>query len=194
MFKAGVIGAVTMSLFLPQLCRAAGALAFIAGLALPVAAAEPVRDFRFAGIEGGELRLQDWGGHAGLVVNTAPLCGFTPQYDDLQALHDRYAERGLVVLAVPSDDFRQELASAEEVRKFCAVNFDLTIPMTEITHVRGPEAHPFYRWLAEAHGFTPAWNFNKVLIGPEGEVLGPWGSTVKPQAQAIVSRVVPLLD
>jgi glutathione peroxidase len=66
--------------------------------------------------------------------------------------------------------------------------------MTDITHVKGDQAHPFFRWLAAEHGFTPGWNFNKVLIGPEGEVLGTWGSTVKPTSQAILSRIEPLLN
>lgn len=152
------------------------------------------QEFSFASIDGGELSLSDWRGQPVLVVNTASRCGFTPQYDDLQALHDRFGAQGLVVLAVPSDDFQQELASAQEVKEFCAVNFDLTLPMTDITHVKGDAAHPFFRWLAAEHGFTPGWNFNKVLIGPEGEVVGTWGSTVKPTSSAIVSKIEPLLN
>lgn len=159
--------------------------------ALPAAASS---GFTFTSIDGGSLTLDQWKGQPVLVVNTASLCGFTPQYDDLQALYDRFRDRGLVVLAVPSDDFRQELSSAEEVKEFCAVNFDLTLPMTEITHVKGPDAHEFYKWLSAEHGFTPGWNFNKVLIGPEGEVVGTWGSPVKPLSGAIVSKIEPLLN
>jgi glutathione peroxidase len=149
--------------------------------------------FSFPSIEGGTINLADHAGHPILVVNTASLCGYTPQYDDLQALYDRYSGQGLMVLAVPSDDFRQELASADAVKEFCAVNFDLTMPMTDITPVLGPDAHPFYRWLAREAGFTPGWNFNKVLIGPKGDVLGTWGSVVKPMSQPIVSMIEPLL-
>lgn len=149
--------------------------------------------FSFSSIDGGTIALADHAGHPILVVNTASLCGYTPQYDDLQALYDRYSAQGLMVLAVPSDDFRQELASADAVKEFCAVNFDLTLPMTDITPVLGPNAHPFYRWLARDAGFTPGWNFNKVLIGPDGDVLGTWGSAVKPMSQAIVSKIEPLL-
>lgn len=152
------------------------------------------RDFTFPSIDGGTVSMQDWTGQPVLVVNTASRCGFTSQYEDLQALYDRFSSRGLVVLAVPSDDFRQELATAEEVKKFCEVNFNLTLPMTDITHVKGPEAHPFYQWLKAEHGFTPGWNFNKVLIGPEGEVMGTWGSAVKPQSRAIVDRIEATLD
>lgn len=149
--------------------------------------------FTFAAIDGGTINLADHLGHPVLVVNTASLCGFTPQYDDLQALHDQYSAQGLLVLAVPSDDFNQELSSADAVKEFCSVNFDLTLPMTDITPVRGAGAHPFYVWLAREHGFTPGWNFNKVLIGPEGDVIGTWGSTVKPTSQPIVSRIEPFL-
>jgi glutathione peroxidase len=171
------------------------------GEALPksaVSVIEPIgamagHAFSFASIDGGMIDLADHSGRPILVVNTASLCGFTPQYDELQALHDRFAARGLLVLAVPSDDFRQELASAEAVKEFCAVNFDLTLPMTDITSVKGANAHPFYRWVAAETGFVPGWNFNKVLIGPEGAVLGTWGSAVKPMSQSIVGKIEPLL-
>ena len=139
-------------------------------LILPLVMAGPAVAFEFASIDGGELDLDAWRGRPVLVVNTASLCGFTPQYDGLQALYDRYREAGLVVLAVPSDDFRQELASGAEVKEFCALNFSLTLPMTEITHVKGARAHPFYRWLADSEGFVPSWNFNKVLLAPDGTV------------------------
>ena len=169
-----------------------------AGPAIMAQAGGPAGDlagsaFSFASIDGGSINLADHRGAPILVVNTASLCGFTPQYDALQALHDRYAARGLLVLAIPSDDFQQELASAQAVKEFCAVNFDLTLPMTDITSVKGPGAHPFYRWLATEAGFTPGWNFNKVLIGAEGEVLGTWGSAVNPMSQTIVAKIEPLL-
>jgi glutathione peroxidase len=128
------------------------------------------------------------------VVNTASLCGFTPQYDDLQALQDDYGARGLVVLAVPSDDFSQELDDAGAVKEFCAVNFDLTLPMTDITPVTGEAAHPFYQWLRTEHGFEPRWNFNKVLIGPTGELVATWGSTTRPTSRAITSKIEPFLN
>ncbi|SNX74605.1 glutathione peroxidase [Cereibacter ovatus] len=165
----------------------------LAPVALSAQAAE-LPAFRFDAIEGGEIRLDDLRAHGPvLVVNTASLCGYTPQYDDLQALADRFGPRGLTVLAVPSDDFRQELANADEVRDFCAVNFDLTIPMTTITPVTGKGAHPFYRWLAERHGFVPGWNFQKVLLSPAGEAVATWGSPVRPTSGAITDRVEALL-
>ena len=158
--------------------------------ALPALAAP---DFTFASIDGGELALSDWAGRPVLVVNTASLCAFTPQYEGLQALYDRYREAGLVVLAVPSDSFRQELASEAEVQDFCEMTFGLDLPMTEITDVAGRDAHPFYRWLAEEHGVAPAWNFAKVLIGPDGAFVADWGPTVNPQAGDITGRIEALL-
>jgi len=143
----------------------------------------------FDSLTGGSLALDDWRGRPVLVVNTASLCGFTRQYDDMQALYDRYRDRGLVVLAVPSGDFRQEKASDAEVAAFCEVNFSLTFPMTTITPVLGAQAHPFYRWLDQTHGVRPAWNFNKVLIGGDGALVGHWGSTTRPTARAITRAV-----
>ncbi len=143
----------------------------------------------FRGLTGETLALDDWRGRPVLVVNTASRCGFTRQYDEMQALYDRFSDRGLVVLAVPSGYFNQELASDAEVAQFCEVNFGLTFPMAGITPVRGSRAHPFYAWLAETHGFAPRWNFNKVLLGPDGRVAGTWGSMASPTGGVIVRAV-----
>lgn len=167
------------------------ALALSLCLATAAQASEP---FTFASIDGGTLDLSQWQGQPVLVVNTASRCGFTPQYDGLQTLYDRYRDRGLVVLAVPSDDFRQELDSAEAVKDYCETTFGLTIPMTDITHVRGEAAHPFYAWVRDIEGFEPSWNFNKILIGPQGEVLATWGSTTRPLSTAITGAVEAALD
>ena len=149
--------------------------------------------FVFDSIDGGTLALDDWRGKPVLVVNTASRCGFTRQYDELQALYDRYRDQGLVVLAVPSNDFRQELATNADVAEFCEVNFGLDIPMTTITHVKGEKAHPFFAWLAASEGFTPGWNFNKVLIAPDGSVAGTFGSPVKPLSGQITRRIEAML-
>jgi glutathione peroxidase len=166
------------------------ALIFI-GLTLPARALE--LDVPFDSIDGGELRVSDWQGQPVLLVNTASRCGFTGQYDGLQEVYDRYRDRGLVVLAVPSGDFRQELASDEEVKEFCEVNFGLDIPMTTITSVRGSGAHPLYASLATEADFTPSWNFNKVLIAPDGSVAGTWGSAERPTSQRMTKAIEALL-
>jgi glutathione peroxidase len=144
---------------------------------------------QFQSIDGGQIALDDWRGHPVLIVNTASLCGYTPQYAALQALSDRLGPAGLMVLAVPSDDFRQELGTEAEVKDFCEVNFGLTLPMTVITPVLGPAAHPLYQWLAADHGYVPAWNFNKVLIGADGRLVGYWGSGVAPDAPEVILAI-----
>lgn len=149
--------------------------------------------YRFASIDGGYIEMSDWSGQPVLVVNTASQCGFTGQYAGLQALYDQYRDRGLVVFAVPSDDFNQELDSAEEVKEFCEINYGLDMPMADITRVKGSEAHPFYAHLRAQSGFTPRWNFNKVLIGPDGAVVGTWGSSTKPQSSEITGAIEELL-
>ena len=149
--------------------------------------------FVFDSIDGGSISLSDWEGRPVLVVNTASRCAFTRQYDELQALYDRYRDQGLVVLAVPSNDFRQELATDAEVAEFCEVNFGLDLPMTTITAVKGPQAHPFYKWLAQTEGFSPGWNFNKVLVAPDGSIDGTFGSPVKPLSGQITSRIEVML-
>jgi len=135
--------------------------------------------FSFPALAGGDIRLADHAGRPLLVVNTASLCGYTPQYTDLQALSDLYGDKA-VVLAVPSNDFNQELASEAEVKEFCALNYDLTLPMTTIQHVAKGAVHPFYAWVRDSQGFEPGWNFNKVLIGPDGAFVQAWGSNAKP--------------
>ena len=153
------------------------------------AAGAPPPDFVFDSIDGGQISMADFRGHPVLVVNTASLCGFTPQYADLQALYDAYRDQGLVVLAIPSDDFRQELGAEAEVKDFCTLTYGLDLPMTTITPVIGPQAHPFYQWLANTQGVAPGWNFNKVLIGPDGAVLANWGAAPSPMGDAIKAAV-----
>ena len=160
-------------------------------LALPAGAV--TLDKPFANIDGGTLKLSDWKGHPVLVVNTASHCGFTPQYKGLQALYDKYRDRGLIVLAVPSDDFNQELDSNAAVKDFCAVNYGLTLPMTGITHVTGPDAHPFYASVAKEKGFTPGWNFNKILLSPKGEVVATYGSMARPTSRRLTSKIEEML-
>lgn len=159
-------------------------------LAWPAAAAE---SFRFSSIDGGEIDLADWHGKPVLVVNTASLCGFAGQYDGLQSLHERFGDQALI-LAVPSDDFNQELATGAEVKDYCEVNFGLTLPMTDITAVLGNEAHPFYQWVRAETGFAPGWNFNKVLLGPDGQIVGTFGSSVKPESRQIAGQIEAMLQ
>lgn len=151
-------------------------------------------DAPFENIDGGTLSLDQWAGHPILVVNTASQCGFTGQYAGLQKLYETYRDRGLVVVAVPSDDFNQELDSNAAVKKFCEVQYGLDMPMTGITPVTGDSAHPFYRSLRAEQGFAPRWNFNKVLISPKGDVVATFGATAKPMSSKLTREIEALLN
>lgn len=156
---------------------------------MALGAAAHAEDATFRNIDGGEIRLADYRGGPVLVVNTASRCGFTYQYEGLQALQNEYGERGLTVLTVPSDDFNQELATNEAVKEFCEINYGLDLPMTEKTSVRGRGAHPFYARMKAEHGFEPGWNFYKVLLDGEGRYVDDWGSNVKPGSPLIRKKI-----
>jgi glutathione peroxidase len=149
-------------------------------------------DFRFQTIDGGDLPLADFKGKAVLLVNTASLCGFTSQYSGLQDLWTQYRDRGLIVLGVPSDDFGgQELDSAAEVKSFCTINYNIDFPLTDIVHVKGPSAHPYYKWVAEVHGglAVPRWNFHKHLISPDGHLVDWFVSTTGPASTRLIKAI-----
>lgn len=147
----------------------------------------------FGSIDGGTLSIEQWLGQPVLVVNTASQCAFTQQYRGLQDLYDAYRDRGLIVLAIPSDDFNQELATDAEVKDFCELQYGIDLPMTVITHVKGEDAHPFYASLKAETDFTPRWNFNKVLIDKNGEVVATFGSNTRPQSVAITRLIDDML-
>ena len=148
----------------------------------------------FASIDGGTLSVEAWRGHPVLVVNTASQCGYTWQYNGMQKVYDRYRDQGLIVFAIPSDDFNQELETAAEVKSFCELTYGIDFPMADITPVTGEQAHPFYKALRAQTGFEPSWNFNKVLLGPDGEVVDTWRSNTRPDSAAITRRIEALLN
>jgi glutathione peroxidase len=162
----------------------------------PAAHAQPVSpvayDYEFEPIEGGKMPLAQWRGKVLLVVNTASLCGFTPQYEGLQSLWQRYETRGLVVIGVPSNDFgAQEPKSESEIQGFCQGAFGVNFPLTTKQVVSGPGAHPFYRWASDALGGkdAPRWNFHKYLVGRDGKLIAGFGSGVTPLSKTMVNAV-----
>ncbi|MEQ8349651.1 MAG: glutathione peroxidase [Sneathiellaceae bacterium] len=166
-------------------------------MAAAIASGTPVmagsaHDYDFTSIEGQPLSLAQYRGQAILVVNTASLCGFTPQYAGLQQLWERYRDRGLVVLGIPSNQFGgQEPGAAGEIKQFCEVNFGIDFPMTEKLQVSGPKAHPFYHWVAAqlGAGAVPRWNFHKILVAPDGHAVAAFPSTTGPQDAELVAAV-----
>ncbi|HZH44544.1 MAG TPA: glutathione peroxidase [Lysobacter sp.] len=131
-----------------------------------------------------------YGGQVLLVVNTASKCGFTPQFEALEALHARYKPQGFAVLGFPSGDFReQEFEDEKQIREFCTLTYGVKFPMFEKVHVVGDGATPLYRELARAAGEAPKWNFHKYLIGRDGKVLASFGSKTKPDDPAVVAAI-----
>ena len=143
----------------------------------------------FTSIDGGSIDLAEWKGQPYLVVNTASQCAFTKQYAGLQELYDRYRENGFKVLAVPSDDFNQEMDTDAEIKDFCDLNYGIDMPMTTLQNVRGPNSHQFYRNLKATTGFVPSWNFDKVLIGSDGQMVNTWGWTSRPLSNSIIQAI-----
>ena len=143
------------------------------------------------------LRLQDekpqnlcqYAGHVVVVVNTASFCGFTPQYKGLEALHAKYKDRGLVVLGFPSNDFSQEPDSNAKIADFCENTFGVKFPMFVKTTVRGADALPLFKQLAEQTHTTPKWNFYKYVISRDGKDIKSFSSMTGPQDKSFVQEI-----
>jgi glutathione peroxidase len=146
--------------------------------------------FAFTALDGKEIRLAEHAGKPILIVNTASLCGYTPQYAGLQELWQRYRERGLLVIGVPSNDFGgQEPGGAEEI-DHTAHRYGVTFPLAAKVEVKGPGAHPFYRWLTvERPGEVPRWNFHKYLIDRDGRLRASFPSAVEPTDARVVTAI-----
>ncbi len=145
-------------------------------------------------IGGADVSLSDYRGKALLIVNTASACGFTPQYEGLQTLHERYGDKGLAVLGFPCNDFgAQEPGSAEEIQTFCTTRFSVTFPLFAKVHAKGPDQAPLYKALTEdtADGIKGEvrWNFTKFLVNPDGEVVGRFEPNIAPLDDSLIQAV-----
>lgn len=152
--------------------------------------------FSFTSIDGKKINLSDFQGKVILVVNTASKCGFTPQYKGLQTLYEKYKDKGLVVIAVPSSDFaNQEFSQISQVKEFTKKEFHITFPLTTIAKVKGNKSHPFYLWANNQAGFigSPKWNFHKYLIDKNGNLASWFSSPTKPQSPKIINKIEELL-
>ena len=132
----------------------------------------------------------EYGGQVVLVVNTASKCGFTPQFEGLEALHATYKDRGFAVLGFPSGDFKeQEFEDETDIREFCTLTYGVKFPMFEKSHVVGADASGLYRGLARAAGEAPKWNFHKYLVGRDGRLIASYGSKTVPDDAQLVAAI-----
>src|SRR6195952_1665604 len=169
------------------------ALAAIAAPRIALAQASMSRitayGFSFPALDGGELRLADFAGRPFMVVNTASLCGYTPQYAGLQALWTEFHGRGLTIIGVPSNDFGgQEPGSSKEIAETAQHQYGVTFPIAAKAVVKGANAHPFYKWAARPKDL-PRWNFHKYLIGRDGYIADVFPESVEPTDTRIKTAV-----
>ena len=169
-----VLGSALAAMTTPALTRTAHGQAAMTGITAYA--------FSFPALVGSDIRLADYAGHPILIVNTASLCGFTPQYAGLQQLWTEFHDRGVMIVGVPSNDFGgQEPGGATEIAETAQHQYGVTFPMAAKAIVKGPNAHPFYRWAANARPKdVPRWNFHKYLVGRDGYLAEVFPESVDP--------------
>jgi glutathione peroxidase len=148
--------------------------------------------FSFAALEGDDIELFEHAGKPILVVNTASLCGYTPQYEGLQQLWTRYRERGLMIIGVPSNDFgNQEPGGAADIAKTAHGEYGISFPIAAKAPVKGSNAHPFYKWAASERPLeTPRWNFHKYLLGRSGHIASVFPTDIEPMDARVINAIV----
>ena len=173
--------------------RSPGRLAIATAGVLAAGQAQACPDLlnhRFTTLQGKAVDLCQYANRPILVVNTASKCGYTPQFEALEALHAKYRARGFAVLGFPSGDFKaQEFEDEKQIQEFCTLTYGVKFPMFQKVHVVGVDATPLYRDLAKAAGEAPKWNFHKYLVGRDGRLIASYGSKVAPDDPQIVAAI-----
>lgn len=167
-------------------------LSMLAGLvALPAAACPALLSHSFPRLQDGAPQsLCQYQGKVLLVVNTASFCGYTGQYESLEAVYDKYKSRGLVVIGFPSNDFGdQEPGSNKEIADFCRMTYGIKFPMMAKTEIAAPGTHPFYRQLIAKSGAAPKWNFHKYLIDRSGTRIESFGTVIAPDSPGLIAQI-----
>ena len=153
-------------------------------------------DFNIRDINEEVLDLSQYKNKTILLVNVASNCGFTKQYSDLQNLYEKYNNKGLVVLGIPSNQFGgQEPGNNNEIKDFCETNFNITFPLTSKFDVKGDNAHPIYMWAKKNYGSStiPKWNFHKILINKNGKIEETYSSFTNPMSNKIIKKLEEIL-
>ena len=148
-------------------------------------------NFSFNSVENKVINLAEYKDKVIVIVNVASRCGFTNQYEDLQKLWMDYKDKGLVVIGVPSNNFRQEPGTNKDIKDFCETTFGISFPITEKLSVVGKDAHPFFTWAKNNHGLNaiPKWNFHKIIIGKNGKVAETFASTTNPSSKKFILTI-----
>jgi glutathione peroxidase len=158
-----------------------------------LAAATPLQEVPLRDIDGKETSLKTYSGKVLLIVNVASQCGLTPQYKALESIHRKYSPQGFTVVAFPSNDFgAQEPGTNEEIKQFCSARYNVTFPLFDKIHVKGPGQHPLYKTLTGAGAAFPgdiAWNFGKFLVGRDGKVLARFEPKTKPDSPEVIKAL-----
>lgn len=189
---AGVFGAVVLI--------AVVAMAFGFGLLSnpeqpDTAFAASVYDFKMKDIDGKDVNLKKYKGKVVMIVNTASKCGYTPQYEGLEAIYKKYKDQGFVVLGFPANNFRgQEPGTDKEIKEFCTLKYDVTFPMFSKISVKGDDQHPLYKYLTDKttnpeFGGDITWNFNKFLIGKDGKIIARYETKMKPDDVTVTTEI-----
>ena len=153
-------------------------------------------DFKFKDLDGTTLDLSEYKSKIIIVVNVASQCGFTNQYEDMQKIWEKYQERGMVMLGIPSNDFgNQEPGNNKEIKNFCEAKFGISFPMTEKVSVKGSNAHPFYIWAKKNYGKSaiPKWNFHKIIIDKNGKIFETFSSITNPSSKRFIKVLEKLI-
>ena len=157
------------------------------------AMSKSIYDFQIKDIDGIKIDLKKFSGSPILLINTASKCGFTGQYQNLANLFIEYKDKGLIVIATPSNSFNQELSDSEKVKEFCLINYQTKFLITEIINVKGDDAHSIYNWLRKDYRKSPKWNFYKFLFNKNGEFVQSWSSMTKPDSRKITKLIDKLI-
>jgi len=153
-------------------------------------------DFNFNDLDGSILKLSDYKDKVIVVINVASQCGFTNQYEDMQKIWEKYQDKGVIILGVPSNEFgKQEPGSNKDIKNFCEAKFGISFPMTEKISVKGEDAHPFYIWARENYGKSaiPKWNFHKIIIDKNGKVAETFSSITNPSSKKFIKTLEKLM-
>ena len=146
--------------------------------------------FSFKALKDGDIRLSNYVGKPILVVNTASLCGYTPQYTGLQALWTRYRDKGLMIVAAPSNDFGGQEPGGEAEIEHTAHQYGVSFPVADKVSVKGSPPHPFYKWAAAERPLdTPRWNFHKYLVGRDGHIAAVFATAIEPTDPRVIAAI-----